>query len=185
MSINQKYLKDENGNIFSPVVSVDSIYDEQGTIFDAIYPIGSVYISVNSTNPSVLFGGTWERIAQGRTLMGEGVVQANSDNWCGTTKAGDWTAYAGGMGGEVFHTLTVNQMPSHTHAHRIVKQTWSLVVNRDATGDLPAGVSPDGVNNGWANYVSGGNCANQNTGGSEAHNNMPPYLVVFIWKRTA
>lgn len=142
-------------------------------------------MSVNDTNPKTLFGGTWERIAQGRTIVGEGVVQANTDNWCGTTSPGDWTAYAGLMGGEVKHTLTVDQIPSHTHAHRIVKQVWSALVNKDATGALPAGVSPDGVNSGWSNYVSGDNCANQNTGGGASHNNLPPYLVVYIWKRTA
>ena len=178
MSINQKYLKDENGNIFSPVVSVDSIYDEQGTIFDAIYPIGSVYISVNSTNPSVLFGGTWERIAQGRTLMGEGVVQANSDNWCGTTKAGDWTAYAGGMGGEVFHTLTVNQMPSHRHEGLRWGNIEPISLNSGSTNGY--NLSYGGGNSGLINSIT-----TTLTGGSQAHNNMPPYLVVYIWKRTA
>lgn len=57
MSTPIKYLKDENGNKISPAVSVDSIFTQGGgKLVDYIYPIGSIYMSVNSTNPSQLFG---------------------------------------------------------------------------------------------------------------------------------
>lgn len=125
-------------------------------------------MSVNNTNPKTLFGGTWEQIAQGRTIVGQGVVQANNDNWCGTTSAGDWTANAGGMGGEVYHTLTIAEMPSHTH--NTLNQQLAI-----GYGDISAPSTHD------ITYEA----PTSATGGSQAHNNMPPYLVVFIWKRTA
>ena len=62
------------------------------------YPVGSIYMSVNSTNPGELFGGTWKQI-QGRFLLGQGSGYS-----------------AGAMGGEASHTLTVAEMPSHYHA---------------------------------------------------------------------
>lgn len=127
-------------------------------------------MSVNSTDPQTLFGGTWERIAQGRTIVGEGVVQANSDNWCGTTNTGDWTAYAGFTGGEVFHTLTVSEMPKHHHDVYIKANQVA------ALGDVV-----------WVEQYDANNTTVRctETGGNQPHNNMPPYLVVYMWKRTA
>ena len=62
-----KYLKDENGKIISPVVNIKSIFDDEGTsLLDIIYPVGSIYMSVKSTNPGTLFGGTWTAWGTGR-----------------------------------------------------------------------------------------------------------------------
>lgn len=147
-------------------------------ILNIIYPVGSIYMSVNNTNPGTLFGGTWKRIAQGRTLMGEGVVQANNDNWCGTTNAGDWTAYAGFTGGEVSHELTVNEMPSHDH-YITVKGKWSGLSNEESEYfNIPTEWGKEWSNRYWINYSN-------NSGGNQKHNNLPPYLVVYIWERTA
>lgn len=62
-----------------------------------LYPVGSIYMSVNSTNPSNYFGGTWEQIKD-RFLLA-----------CGSTYSN------GSTGGETTHTLTVNEIPSHNH----------------------------------------------------------------------
>lgn len=72
-----------------------------GGLIDSIYPVGSIYMSVNSTNPQTLFGGTWQRI-QGRFLF-----------------AADSKHAAGSTGGEETHQLTVDEMPSHTHKQSI------------------------------------------------------------------
>ena len=153
-------------------------------IFDLIYPIGSIYLSVNNTNPGTLFGGTWEQISQGRALVGEGVVKANTDDWCGHTSAGDWTAYAGLMGGEVYHTLSLSEAPAHRHSLSL------QVKNGGGSSGSVYGIT--GFSSGWdtfsrsspgsSGYLRWGMDVQ---GGGGAHNNLPPYLVVYIWKRTA
>lgn len=67
-----------------------------------LYPIGSIYMSIQGTNPSVFFGGTWERIAKGKTLVG---VDENDTDFNTSSKTG----------GEKNHTLTINEMPKHSH----------------------------------------------------------------------
>lgn len=121
----------------------------------SVYPIGSIYLSVNSVNPGELFGGTWERI--------QDVFLLASGN----------TYDAGSTGGEREHKLTVNEMPSHQHT----------LANGNAAGPTydwtPAAVQLSGEN-GWT-----WNANTHPVGGGAAHNNMPPYLAVYVWKRTA
>lgn len=128
------------------------------------YPVGSIYMSVNSTNPGELFGGTWEQI-QGRFLLGQG-----SGYSAGTT------------GGEANHTLTLAESPSHNHRDLYWGNgsSYQFGVNRTAGGGTW----------GFDYWSTGSNCSEANfytnyVGGNQAHNNMPPYLVVYIWKRTA
>ena len=128
-------------------------------IFDLIYPVGSFYISAKSTNPGTLFGGTWEQI-QGRFLLGMS------------------SSYpAGSQGGEATHTLTTNEIPSHSHV--------ALYGVDGAVDDFLGGSSANyGVRPGSGtatNYAY----KTSSTGGGQSHNNMPPYLSVYIWKRTA
>lgn len=76
-------------------------------IVDKIYPIGSIYMSVNATSPSTLFGGTWVKI-EGRFLLGSG---------------GGYSL--GAAGGEATHTLTIDEMPSHTHTTTFYNDDFS------------------------------------------------------------
>lgn len=128
----------------------------------SIYPVGSVYLSFAETSPADIFGGTWERIKD-RFLLA----------------AGDSYA-AGTTGGESKHKLSESEMPSHTHGINFPTP------NGDAWGF--------GIGGGWGGWSVAGNYENNNTygrqsnqytGGDGAHNNMPPYLTVYIWKRTA
>ena len=119
-----------------------------------IYPIGSIYMSVNSTNPSELFGGEWERI-QDRFLLASGTTYAN-----------------GSTGGEATHTLTVNEIPSHRHSRRTSPQGWAERDSSKSEIISPTSGSAKAVTK-YSDY----------TGGGQAHNNMPPYLAVFVWKR--
>lgn len=132
-----------------------------GLDFDKIYPIGSIYISANSTNPHDLFGGTWEQLRD-RFLLG-----------CGTKENGT-------TGGEENHTLTVAESPSHNHRELYWGDgsTYQFGVNRSSGGGMW----------GFDYWSSGANCSEANfytnyVGGNQAHNNMPPYLAVYMWKR--
>ena len=131
-----------------------------------IYPVGSIYLSVNSTSPASLFGGVWEQIKD-RFLLA----------------AGD-TYSAGLTGGEANHTLTVDEMPNHQHGlftdmdgyggvsltGNYIKMKGNETVNGYVT---QTGV----IYNGWKGMSGVGN--------NQPHNNMPPYLAVYMWKRTS
>lgn len=124
---------------------------------DKYWPVNSIYISYSHTSPASLIGGTWTRL-QSRFLWG-------------TTTSGT----IGATGGEQTHTLTVNEMPAHNHG---------LYVDSDFT---KTGSSVGLTNNSYGNTTSTitGKIYMDNTGGGAAHNNMPPYVNVAIWRRTA
>ena len=131
-----------------------------------LYPVGAVYISANSTSPASLFGGTWEPI-HGRFLLASGSPDANTDNWFGDITGG-WAAGSGSTGGQDYHTLTVEEMPSHSHESQYVKPE---------AGYTAAGMMGSTAANWWSvDYIRA-------TGGGQKHNNMPPYLAVNMWKR--
>lgn len=147
-------------------------------VLDNVYPVGSIYMNVNSTNPETLFGGTWEQI-QGRFLLGMS------------------SSYpAGSQGGEQTVALTMSQMPKHDG------HVGSGVIAPDGVptlGNFPGFLNSDVMTTygdsgrGW-NVFQGnemhpacnnlGGTASLSEGQAEAHNNMPPYLSVYIWKRT-
>lgn len=113
------------------------------------------------------YGGVWQKVSPGRTLVSEGVIEANSDDWCGTVTAGEFTAYIGFTGGQVKHTLSISEMPSHNHT---------------VDGSYNAGSPIIGMAGGKG--TKWGNTANTTfTGNGEAHNNMMPYRVVYMYKR--
>lgn len=129
-------------------------------ILDNVYPVGSIYMSVNSTNPTNLFGGTWEQI-QGKFLFGM-----------------DSSYPAGSTGGEITHKLTYNEMPEHTHPMYTANYGGDGTWTPDEGSYLVDSVT-DNKTTWWARLAMG------YAGGGAAHNNMPPYLAVYIWKRTA
>lgn len=128
-------------------------------ILDAVYPVGSIYMSVNSTSPATLFGGTWSQLKD-RFLLG-----------CGDTYSN------GATGGEATHTLTISEMPNHNH-NMHVEQTY---LRGDVSSSNGAGLWAGHSNNYW----DGSNNHLELVGGDQPHNNMPPYLAVYMWKRTA
>lgn len=125
------------------------------SLLNKIYPVGSIYMSVNSVSPNVLFGGTWEALKD-RFLIG----------------AGEYTA-AGSTGGEAEHTLTIAEMPSHCH---------TMLYSGGTASNWGYDYSNSGGTTSAQTTASGGVGL---TGGSQPHNNIPPYLSVYMWKRTA
>lgn len=168
------------GNDLQPIFLSNGVPTLCRNIVDLIYPVGSIYMSVGATNPQVLFGGTWEQLKD-RFLIGAG------------------NSYTQGQsGGEAMHTLTESEMPSHTHGLSSSNAgshnddyTWVKPLGNNAGGGavatgIVAEVSCSGL--GSHRYVNsygsayGGQIV-QSIGGGGAHNNMPPYLAVNIWKR--
>lgn len=122
-----------------------------------VYPVGSIYMSINSTSPATLFGGTWQRIEDTFLLA------------AGSTYA------AGATGGEAAHTLTVDQMPSHYHGIGFATTAGEAL----GFGLTQTPAFQNRV------IVSGNSSNTWGNGGNQAHNNMPPYLAVYMWKRVA
>lgn len=119
------------------------------------YPVGSIYMSWSSTSPASLFGGTWTQLVD-RFLVGAG------------------QGYAGGAaGGEVTHKLTLDEMPSHTHSltrPAYFNSEWKTGNEIYAINDMTSAIVTS---------------ATGPAGGSLAHENRPPYLAVYMWRRTA
>jgi hypothetical protein len=151
------------------------------------WPIGSVFLSVVATNPATLLGvGTWTQIARDRFLVGQG-TDADFDT-------------AEETGGAKTVTLTEAQIPSHTHvqnAHTHVQNAHNHTQRHlpTATGavigqTIDTSMSGTPANSGFttadATAVNqNATAVNQNTGGGAAHPNVPPYFVVYVWKRVS
>lgn len=86
-------------------------------ILDKIYPVNSIYLTYDKNNPSNFLGGTWEQFGQGRTLIGEG--RTTDDNALSKDFVENDT------GGEYYHTLSANELPSHNHSINISSTTGS------------------------------------------------------------
>ncbi len=157
-SKNEKFNLDSEGNLTVNSLTISDSNNNSlsfEAIFNRIYPVGSIYISTNDINPSTLFTGTWEKI-ENRFLLASG-----SSYQLGST------------GGEATHKLTINELPSHTH---------------NASAGQFISTSPNVTPGTVMSFDSGqykrySMNSTSSTGGSKAHNNMPPYLVVSIYKR--
>lgn len=150
------------------------------------YPVGSIYMSMSATNPSELFGGTWEQIAQGRCLIGAGT---------GTdSRSESKTFTAGATGGEYNHVLTVGELASHNHTASSASTGAHTHTFTRPMGDT---YYSNGTGNPWwgpSNNVTVTTSSNgshshtitvKSNGSSAAHNNIMPYLSVYYFKRTA
>lgn len=141
------------------------------SLWDQVYPVGSIYITVNATNPSVLFGGVWEKI-EGRFLIGTGSNKANTTSYWGELSANNYTMPVGEMGGEAKHTLSVYEMPKHTHP-------LEYYINNG--NNMPGGYDKFlsyGMPSGTQYHTQA-----VQAGGDQPHNNIPPYYAVNMWQR--
>lgn len=165
-------LSNSNGILLFDVTAVCQVdfsnkkWYHEATFFDKIYPIGSVHITTNSVNPSNYFDGEWERI-QDTFLLASGTTYAN-----------------GSTGGSATVTLTAAQsgVPQHTHTYAHTDTTYKANTTSRKPGTATA-----------ANYVTSITATANNTtktsnnntaaNASQAHENMPPYLAVYMWER--
>ena len=171
--IDELISNNESGGTELTEEMIQSIVDRAVNVAKlASYPIGSYYWSEDPTDPSELFGGTWERIKD-RFLYALG----DEGN-------------AGDEGGEATHVLTVNEMPSHTHTQNSHTHTYTdYYATKSTANDFNrsyVNTAVSDVGNTYTTRTSNGTTAtNQNTGGGAAHNNMPPYVKAYCWKRVS
>lgn len=192
-------------NNSEPTLTNTNLNDEiiDGTAKFKIYdvglqslPIGSIYQSTIATSPEELFGGTWEEMPAGRVLLAQGTSNLGTFN-------------AGSTGGEVNHVLSQGEMPVHNHGastnwtgdhgHDIQSNKSIPAISSDRAGRInlirmdnaasntsynTSSVLQDGL---WMT-TSGGHSHSvyiDNAGSGGGHNNMQPYIAVYMWKRTA
>ena len=144
--------------------SLDSAKTTLSAVFDMVYPVGSIYMQMGtSANPVVLMGfGTWVRYGEGKVL----VSQSGSDTEFDTLNE---------TGGSKTHTLTVDELPAHTHTHTV--QT-----GRSYSSSIGGPPIVQGSNNVLIYEQA---VTTSSTGSGQAHNNIQPYIVVYMWRRTA
>jgi hypothetical protein len=142
----------------------------------AAYPIGSIYINASSSsNPNVLLGfGTWESFGAGRVLVGFNASDTLFDTLEETGGSKDAVVVSH------THTATVTD-PGHTHsfASPVVANPSSTQIEN--TGSFVGGTSL----NGTQSNTTGISVTNASTGSSGTNANLPPYITVRMWKRTA
>ena len=136
-----------------------------------MYPVGSIYISDNSTSPQTLFGGIWEQI-QGKFLLA-----SSSSHTAGSTGGVESISYtpAGTVGN---HTLTINEMPSHSHNVASAKAGTSANVASGSQFSIEEATVTSTAQGGGQPHNHGF------SGTATTFDNMPPYLSVYVWKRT-
>lgn len=131
---------------------------EFSMIIDLIYPIGSIYMTVSDTNPfeTIKFG-VWEKI-ENRFLLASSNIHMNGET-----------------GGEENHALSINEMPKHSHKMKYDSVGWTAIKQSHGTNGI--------VEYNESSYD--GQYSTEEVGNGNAHNNMPPYLAVNMWKRIA
>ena len=146
----------EIGLVPKPTKETVSMVLKSNGEWQSIFPVGAIYLSATNNDPSLYFGGTWERISKGRFLVG---VDEDDDEFGGY----------GWYGGEKEVKLDSNSMPVHGHKWNVTEKPASLSGYGTTVLTLGSATSY------WTN----------NAGGGASHNNLPPFWSVYIWRRTA
>lgn len=191
-------LSDTNDALSALSDTVTALQSDLSNYWKTIYPVGAIYLSLSSTSPASLFGGTWEAIND-RFLLTSGTRAAGST---GGAAAANYTP-SGSVAG---HALTVQELPDHIHPYRYYypddyeyashysvasgSQRIDKVVLSPAYGELmytqynslfvPSGCNPDHTAN-----IENAEHSHGFTGTAAQISTMPPYLTVYAWKRTA
>lgn len=132
-------------------------------LVNILYPVGSIKLTTSSANPSTyITGTTWVAWGSGRVPVG---VNTEDTDFKTVEKTG----------GEKTHTLTVTEMPKHTHTVTALTQTGYAGVSSAQNYDIHI---KDGTR-------GSDTLTSSSTGGGGTHNNLQPYITCYMWKRTA
>ena len=168
----------------------------KSSIMSVAFPVGAIYISTSSTNPSSLFGGTWTQI-EDMFLLGAGsIYTAGSTGGESTHVLTDVELPSHNHN----NTISVSATQS-SHMHSISSGTGKCTnagglgygyvyavggPDNDKSSRSDRTTTAKGVavmNNSQPAITVTSSITNANTGSNQAHNNMPPYLAVYIWQR--
>lgn len=184
-SKNNNFELDKEGNLTVKSIKTATGISLNNEILDAIYPVGSIYMNINNTNPKELFGGVWEQLKD-RFLLGAGDTYQNNTS-----------------GGTSTVTLTTENLPSHAHGfsgttsanenHHHDGNTMEVrsQISNQASSDTARPIASSAHHYGLQITHDAGSHQHtfsgttSNTGSGTAHSNMPPYLVVNMWKRVS
>ena len=166
--------------------AIDDAIDLVEIIFNKIYPVGAIYMSADSTNPSALFGGTWEQIID-KVLMCAGSSYAAGTSGGTATHTHTSAAHIHTTAG---HTLTVSEMPSHNHNVKMPPYLYAQVSTGNSaiapnTSGAVAVYTYSTTNTGGGGSHSHGDTGSTTPGDTGSSSNLPPYLTVYCWKRIA
>ena len=196
-----KELFDRTGNDLKTYINsvltteIDLKIAELNTKINSVYPVGAIYMSVNNTNPAVLFGGIWETWGTGRVPVG---IDTNNTAFNTVEK----------IGGEVSHTLNISEMPTHKHNVNVVGSGQLTTFDKNLIakmhykyiGNIGSGsvnIIPSSSAGGTINSVIDierhshiipshtHEVLEVERGSGNAHNNLQPYITCYMWKRTA
>lgn len=176
--------------------AIDASVDTTQQILNMIYPVGSIYMSVNNVSPATFIGGTWTALTD-RVLIGAGSSYAVNATGGATSHTHTSAAHTHTTAG---HTLTITEMPKHEH--RSMKwgngTEYYFGVNGSSPGSdgwwnftYTGGGAGSSEPNFYTNKVGGGgshshgNTGSTTPGNTGSSSNLPPYLAVYMWKRTA
>ena len=141
-------------------------------LLNKLYPVGAIYLTWNNNNPGNFLGGTWVRMAEGRGLFGVGRSTGRNGiagNVGEHEEFGDWK-----------HTISVDEMPRHDHGVYIQNTVGNPQVDAPQwTIAFP---------NNWKQYTSATRLLASSTtkkGGNQSFYIMPPYIGIYVWRRTA
>ncbi len=152
--------------------SIHAVREAVNNNWLSIYPVGSIYMSINNVNPSTIFGGTWEQIKD-KFLLACGDTYNNGET------GGSATHTPSGTVGN--HTLTVNEIPQHTHNYYFED---TPTTTQSGLAYAAAGQSAVVWSEEPTSAVGGGQAHNHSFTGTN-QDTMPPYLAVNVWVRTA
>lgn len=174
-----------------------------GVSIDSIYPVGSIYLTMDITfDPNKSFGGTWEITSEGKALFGADITGQDPD-----------FEIPGITGGEKTHALTTDEIPAHSHSatttvsnKSLTGKVWNFAGQgaSNGPGNSTSGVfskggdancfypsatkTATGISDGFTLDATHNHTASttvNSTGSGKAHNNLPPYQTIVVWKRTA
>ena len=184
-------ITDLSGNSILPETSTGSssspITGEQGLyglkikdLVDVLYPVESVYISFDSTDPSEIMGGRWERVSEGRTLVG---VNESDSSFNTVEKAGgSKTINLAHSHTTKDHTLTIDEIPSHNHTYNVLQVNGTGSAYVTEISETLRSYRPVMS----TNYTGGDGAHNHGettSSLSTSESILSPYITVYMWKR--